>query len=247
MSLPDEPRLIEALEATWPAAATHRAGGFLIREGKGGGKRVSAATSEPATTQAAPPDIDAAMAAMRALGQTPLFMLRGMDAALDADLESRGFVIVDPVNLYAAPVDLIAAEVPRVTVFDIWEPLAICAEIWAEAGIGPARLAVMHRVAGPRTALLSRLGQMPAGTAFVACDREIAMIHALEVRPEARRKGIAGQMMRHAAAWAARQEATHLALAVTRANIGANALYSSLGMKVVGQYHYRMASKDPEA
>lgn len=242
MSLPEEPRLLEALEATWPAAAIHRAGGFLIREGKGGGKRVSAATPG-----AGPLDIDTAIGAMRALGQTPLFMLRGMDTALDADLEARGFAIVDPVNLYAAPVDLIAAEVPRVTVFDVWEPLAISAEIWAEAGIGPARLAVMHRVAGPRTALLSRLGQMPAGTAFVACDREVAMIHALEVRPEARRKGIAGQMMRHAANWAGRHGATHLALAVTQANAGANALYSSLGMQVVGQYHYRMASKDPDA
>ncbi|MGI1664127.1 GNAT family N-acetyltransferase [Palleronia sp. KMU-117] len=245
--LPDEPRLLDALDATWPAAATHRAGGFLIREGKGGGKRVSAATRDAGTADARPQDIDAAIAAMRALGQTPLFMLRTVDATLDADLAARGFAVVDPVNLYAAPLDLITGEVPRVTVFDLWEPLAISAEIWAEAGIGPARLAVMQRVAGPRTALLSRLGQMPAGTAFVACDGKVAMIHALEVRPEARRKGIAGQMMRHGAAWARRHGAAYLALAVTQANAGANALYSSLGMKVVGQYHYRLASKDPEA
>jgi GNAT superfamily N-acetyltransferase len=242
VTLPDEDRLVAALEATWPAAAISRAGGFLIREGKGGGKRVSAATPDTGA-----PDIDAADAAMRALGQTPLYMLRAGDAALDADLEERGFAVVDPVNLYVAPVATIAAEIPKVRVFDIWEPLAICAEIWAEAGIGPARLAVMHRVAGPRTALLSRLGQMPAGTGFVACDGEVAMVHALEVRPEARRNGLARQMMQHAATWAGRNGATHLALAVTRANAGANALYSSLGMEVVGQYHYRMAAKDADA
>jgi ribosomal protein S18 acetylase RimI-like enzyme len=54
-------------------------------------------------------------------------------------------------------------------------------------------------------------------------------------------------MMQHAATWAGRNGATHLALAVTRANAGANALYSSLGMEVVGQYHYRMAAKDADA
>ena len=239
MSAPDEARLLAALDATWPAAGLGHAGGFLIREGRGGGKRVSAATPDRA-----PPDIDAACEAMRALGQTPLFMLRGADAELDAQLTARAFAVVDPVNLYLAPVATLAAEVPRVTVFDIWEPLAICAELWSRAGIGPARLAVMYRAKGPKTALLGRLGQMPAGTGFVACDREIAMIHALEVRPEARRKGVARHMMHHAANWAAAQGATHLALAVTQANSGANALYSSLGMSVVGQYHYRIATKD---
>jgi hypothetical protein len=54
-------------------------------------------------------------------------------------------------------------------------------------------------------------------------------------------------MMQHAAVWAGRQGATHLALAVTRANGGANALYSSLGMEVAGRYHYRMATKDADA
>jgi ribosomal protein S18 acetylase RimI-like enzyme len=73
------------------------------------------------------------------------------------------------------------------------------------------------------------------------------MVHALEVRPEARRKGLARHIMRHASAWAEGQGAKYLALAVTRANVGANALYSSLGMEVVGQYHYRMAPKDDPA
>lgn len=238
MTLPDEDRLLAALEATWPAAGLSHAGGFLIRDGKGGGKRVSAATP-----QGGAQDLDAADAAMRALGQAPLYMLRDGDAALDAELAGRGLVVVDPVSLYVAPVATVAAEIPKVRVFDVWEPLAICAEIWAEAGIGPARLAVMHRAKGPKTALLSRLGQMPAGTGFVACDGEVAMVHALEVRPEARRNGLARHMMQHAAAWAGRNGATHLALAVTRANGGANALYSSLGMKVAGGYHYRLDAR----
>lgn len=237
-----ETRLLAALEATWPAASARGAHGFLIREGRGGGKRVSAAT---ATGDA--PDIDAAIAAMQDLGQPALFMIRAGETALDADLAARGLAVADPTALYAAPVSRLLADVPRVTVFDIWEPLAVMEEIWAEAGIGPARLAVMHRAAGPKTALFGRIENRPAGVGFLALDREVAMIHALEVRPEARRKGLARHMLRHAAAWSARHGATHLGLAVTRANKGANALYASLGMDVVGGYHYRISTEDPPA
>ena len=68
---------------------------------------------------------------------------------------------------------------------------------------------------------------------------EIAMVHAIETIPAQRRKG-AGRMIVQAAARFARDEgAQTLALAVTKANIGANALYQSLGMTVVSEYHYR--------
>ena len=45
---------------------------------------------------------------------------------------------------------------------------------------------------------------------------------------------------RPAACWAEAEGATTLALAVTTRNAAARALYASLGMAVVGQYHYRM-------
>ena len=46
-------------------------------------------------------------------------------------------------------------------------------------------------------------------------------------------------MTTHAARWARTQGATHMAVLCTKANEGANALYTSLGLEVVGQYHYR--------
>jgi GNAT superfamily N-acetyltransferase len=242
MTLPTQDRVFDALSATWPAASVRETGGFLIREGLGGGKRVSAATATGDTW-----DIDAAIAAMRALGQTPLFMIREGDDALDADLAVRGFAGADPTQLYAAPAMSLAAEVPRLTVFDIREPLAVMLEIWTEAEIGPARQAVMHRAPDPKTALFGRVGNRPAGVGFVALDGDVAMVHALELRPEARRRGLGRHMMHHAATWAVRHGATHLALAVTRANTGANALYASLGMAVVGGYHYRILPEDPPA
>ncbi len=75
------PAAITALiDATWPTAELTHAGGFAIRRGAGGGSRVSAST---ALTPGAG-DIAEAEAAMAALGQPGLFMIRDGDAALDA-------------------------------------------------------------------------------------------------------------------------------------------------------------------
>ena len=92
MTLPDAKTLYDVLEATWPAATMHRAGPWMIREGAGGGKRVSAATVEADFTEA---DIASAEDEMQALGQDALFMLRPEDAALDQMLQTA-FEEIDP-------------------------------------------------------------------------------------------------------------------------------------------------------
>ena len=86
---------------------------------------------------------------MRDLGQDALFRIRAGDEALDADLAAQGYRIVDPTNIHAAPVGGLTVQTPpRVTTFAVWEPLEIMREIWAEGGIGPARIAVMERARG---------------------------------------------------------------------------------------------------
>jgi N-acetylglutamate synthase len=242
--MPDAARLYDVIDGTWPAAATRVTGPFLLRQGDGGGQRVSAAT---ALQPVGATDIDKAEAAMQAMAQPRLFQIRAGDQALDAMLAARGYAIVDPVNLYVAPVDAIATQrPPPVTAFCVWEPLAIQIDIWAKGGIGPGRLAVMHRAAGPKTSILGRINDHPGGTAFVAIHDGIAMVHALEVLPHQRQQGMAGWFMRMAAFWARDHGAGHLAVVCTQANIGANALYASLGMALVGQYHYRKHADDME-
>lgn len=241
---PDAARLYDVIDGTWPAAATHEQGPFRLRRGDGGGQRVSAATALGTVTAQ---DIDAAEGAMQAMGQPRLFQIRVGDQALDAMLARRGYAIVDPVNLYAAPVaDIATRRPPPVTAFCVWEPLAIQIDIWAKAGIGPGRLAVMHRARGPKTSILGRINDHPGGTAFVAIHDGIAMVHALEVLPHQRKQGMAGWFMRMAAFWARDHGASHIAVVCTQANIGANALYASLGMALVGQYHYRKHADDME-
>ncbi|WP_300059119.1 GNAT family N-acetyltransferase [uncultured Roseobacter sp.] len=229
-------RLFEAVDATWPAASRTPVGPWILRDGQGGGKRVSATS---ATNVAQPSDIPVAEAAMTTRGQSLLFTLRPEDGEIDAALADRGYGVVDPTNIWVAPIArLTDVPVPRVTAFCIWEPLAIMEEIWAKGGIGPARLDVMAR-AGEKTGILARWNERPAGAAFAALHEEICMVHAVEILPEQRRQGVASWVMRAAAFWAQARGAQRISVLCTQANTGANQLYSSLGFETVGQYHYR--------
>lgn len=228
--------LFAVIDGTWPAASSRRAGGFEVREGQGGGSRVSCASLEAPFESA---DIDAAIAAHRALGQEPKFIIRPGEEALDAALAERGFELFDPVVIYTAPLARLSTEVPPVTAFAHWPPLAITCEVWAESGIGPGRQAVAERAPMPKAAILGRTNDRAAGAAFVGIHAGTAMLHALAVLPEFRRKGLARHIMAEAARWAQDEGATHLALVVTRRNEAANGLYQSLGMEPACHYHYR--------
>lgn len=234
---PDVQTLYAVTEATWPPARTKALGPVTIREEQGGGKRVSAATvARPIT----PEELASAEAAMRALGQTPLFQVRAGDDALDALLAAEGYGVVDPVNLYVAPLASLTVErPPRVSTFAVWEPLEIMHEIWAEGGIGPARIAVMERVTGPKTGLFGRHKDQPAATCFAAIHDGIAMVHALEVHARHRRAGMGRLMMLQAALWAQSEGAEFLSVICTKTNQGANGLYSAMGFAHIGDYHYR--------
>lgn len=237
MTFPSVEKLYAVIEGTWSARAKQALGPWTIRIDDSGSSRVSAATAELPVTDA---DIAQAEEAMRMAGQKPLFMIRQGEQALDQALAARGYAIKDPVNLYASTVaDIANDRPPAVTCFEVWPPLAAQAEIWAAGGIGAGRLDVMDRARHPKTTLLGRLDDKPAGTVFVGIAADCAMIHALEIAADARRHGLARHLTRAAAFWARDHGATYLALVTTQANVSANALYTSLGMTLVGQYHYR--------
>lgn len=234
-------QLFEAIEHTWPAARRWQDGPWTLREGQGGGQRVSAATAMGSVNE---DDIAMAEEQMRALGQVPLFQMRGpQDDVLDALLEARGYQKRDTTIIYAAPIALLTdIEIPRVTAFAIWEPLAIMRELWAQSGIGPERLAVMAR-SGTKTAILARWNEKPAGVGFAALHGEICMAHCIEVLPHQRRQGVAGWIMRRAAFWAQENGARHISVLCVADNAPANALYKALGFQKAGQYHYRRAAE----
>lgn len=240
MTHPSADLLRDAMRATWPEAESLTIGPYILRRSHGGGQRVTAATVMPGASGLAEA-LPRAEAQMLSWGQSQIFQVTPETPGLDALLDGEGYRIKDPVMIYVAPVAQIAQiPTPRLTTFAHWPPLAVQREIWEQGGIGADRLAVMDRVAGPKTALLARRGDSPVGTAFAAIHAGIVVLHAIEVRPEHRRQGDGRRLMSRAAQWAMEQNATHLALVVTEANIGARALYADLGMEPAARYHYRV-------
>lgn len=227
---PDATACMAALHATWPAARVWHSGGWTLRDGAGGGKRVAAAS---------PGDGARAQDLAALMPGGALAMLRPDQMTMDAALDALGYQLLDPTLLYAAPVADIAQAPPHVSLFDIWPPLAIMHDIWADGGIGPARLAVMDRAQGVKTAFVARVADRAVGCGFCAIHDGIAMLHAVEIAPQHRRKGAARIMLHGAAHWAQAQGAEWLALAVTEANVPARHLYEKAGLRQVTRYHYR--------
>ncbi|MBK4218018.1 GNAT family N-acetyltransferase [Paracoccus caeni] len=228
--------IAEAFEATWPAAEYVDVGGFRVGRGLGAGGRVSSARAVSDWTEK---DILAAAEVHRDWGQKPMFRVLDADAALVAALTGQGYRLDTPTLIMAAPVEVLTSQpVPPVTAFAIWPPLAIQRDIWGAGNINPARQAVMERVAEPKVALLGRIEDRAAGAGFVAVHQGVAMVHAVEVLPDWRRRGLAGWMMRQAGFWAAEHGADRVGLAVSRANTSAQALYRSLGFGEVAGYGY---------
>ncbi len=240
MTAPDTNTLFAALEATWPPARVIETATWRVRDGQRGGQRVSSAV---ALGNVSEPDIDMAEAEMRALNQHPLFMLRDRDAKLDQMLDQRGYAISDPTAIYWVDPTIIARTFRPGQVFPTWPSFAVQNEIWAEGGVGPERLQVMARAKDPKISILCRTADTPAASVFASIHQRIAMLHALEVTPNERLKGVGETAVRATAQWALDHGATWLALAVTKANSGAHALYAKLGFTPCASYHYRRAPK----
>lgn len=234
------PSWYDVIDGTWPAANYRNHGVWTLREGQGGGSRVSATTLAQPDAVFSGADIDSAETAMRDMGQPRIFMIREGETGLDQELAQRGYTRKDPVTIYACPpAQLMNEPIPRVTVFSLSEPLAIMREIWAAGGINESRLAIMDRADGPKTSFLCRHRDKPAGVAYAAIHDRVAMVHAVEIPAHQRRSGMGRWVMRAAAFWAAEQGAETLSVMCTVENTAANALYASLGMRPVGHYHYR--------
>lgn len=228
--------LIDTMAATWPPEREAMVGPWRLRIAPGGGNRVTCATAEAEVTA---PDIAALEQAARAHGQMPTVMLRAGETALDESLQAAGWTMGEDVVLMEGPVAQVPDPAP-LSGFAIWPPLAVQEALWAESHIGPERLAVMHRAPGPKVALMARVQDRPAGTGFAAAQGDRVFLHALAVPPRMQRKGAGRAMVMVAAMWAREHGLSRFALAVTRANAPARALYASLGMADVGRYHYRI-------
>ena len=235
--------LFPVLEATWPPTASRTVGPFTVPAADPGGNRVSAARlSDPTARSVSEEELAAAGAQMQAEGRASLFQVLDHQTGLSGLLDAQGYIARDHTDAMIIRAADLAATPPPVTAFAIWPPLAIQTELWEAGGINTPRRAIMARATCPKTTLFGRINDKPAGVAYVGIHDTIAMLHALEVAPSGRRKGLAAHMMRTAAQWAADNGAEWLSILVTQQNKAARGLYTSLGMQPVGTYVYREAA-----
>ena len=229
----------DIIDATWPAEHYVTEGPWRLRQTQGAGSRVSSISAVDQWNDA---DIERAVDAARAIQQHPLFMIKSGEDRLDQALASRGYTIEDPSVIYALPIaPLITEPMPYAKAFAMWPRLAIMDDLWDAGGITPARRAVMERATCPKTSLLGRAGDRAAGVAYVGLHGKTAMMHAVEVAREHRRKGVSAWMLRAACHWTAAHGGDEISMVTTRTNAPANAAYASQGGQLVGHYHYRRA------
>jgi GNAT superfamily N-acetyltransferase len=228
MNLPDIQSLYDVTDATWPSASVTAKNGWIIKNGAGGGKRVSAALMGDPDAK-----INDAETAMLALGQDCLFQIRTDEGALDTALDQRGYELIDRVVLLVAPLSQLN-QTNDVQSSD--KANAALTQIWADGGIGPARLNVMDRA----TCTKSIIHIDDRAVAYVGIHHGICMAHAVEVSKNHRRQGLGKQIMHAVAGWADQQGAAFLAVITVMDNTAARTLYQNLGMTEIGHYHYRI-------
>ena len=238
MTLKSNSSIFETIDLTWPAEEFLELTEWKLRKSIKGGKRVSAAT---AIGKSGIPAIQFVENTLEEWCQDKLFMIKAGENSLDEALKERGYSIVDPTNIWSISAEALSMQqIPPVTAFSIFPPLAIQREIWIANGIDASRIEIMDRVKTPKTTIFGRINAKPAASAFVAVSNKIAMVHALIVDHKFQRQGIGKYVMQKVGVWAHQQGAESVVVLCTKQNQSANNFYKILGMQVIGEYHYRL-------
>ena len=227
-----------ASETCWPPLNKKNIGPWVIREGEGGGNRVSSTTANDFFRKE---DIFIAENHMQLLNQKNIFHIREKDLELDNILDRLGYSLVDKTVVYGSKIAKMSSPcVPPMTAFNIWPPLRIMKDIWEIGGTTDSRISVMERCKVRKTAILGRIENKAAGCAFISEYKGVAILQALFVLPSYRRKGLARFLISESVKWVSYAESAYLALMTDKYNKEARGLYDSLGMKIIDKYHYRV-------
>lgn len=238
MTLKNGSDIFEAIDVTWPAEKFLEIPKWKLRRSAKGGKRVSAATAIGAPDIS---DIKLAENKMVQWHQDKLFMIKKNEIILDEALSASGYRVIDPTNIWSiSSKNLSIQKTLPVKAFTIFPPLAIQRELWRANHISPSRIEIMDRVKTHKTTIFGRINARPAASAFVAVSNKFAMVHALVVDKKCRRQGMGKFVMQKVGSWAYQMGAESVVALCTEKNFSANILYKSLGMQVIGKYHYRV-------
>lgn len=230
-----------------PAARSGLDGSFLVRAFLGGTGRANAAS---ALSPAPDPDLAARLARIEAgyrrLGLTPRFRSTPLDPpGMAAALAARGYAPDADSLVMAGPLGGLAAADPAVAVLaapdEDWLSVIATAEYQTEARRREKLLAPAMMWA-PAAWMLLRVEGRPAAAAQVTADGPLAGLFDVAVHPDFRRRGLARRVLGAALDWAAARGAETAWLQVSAGNLGAVALYGTMGLGEQYRYRYYLPS-----
>jgi ribosomal protein S18 acetylase RimI-like enzyme len=236
----------------WPATETAGHAGWLLRATPGVDRARSNSAVTPPHAGARVADLDPVIAWYEARGLRPRIMVSPLErhAAIDAELERRGWGVQWDVDLLVAPLAGLveaASSGPSPPVHLTTPADAAWLHAWArceDRSLKDVSAQAEHVLAPLGTrALHARVGtpQDPVGVGLGVVEGSWCGLFAMATLPQARRTGVASAVLRALAAAAARRGAVAAYLQVTTANAEAQALYARHGFRRSHGYRTRVA------
>lgn len=241
---PSERRLEEIAALGWQGLSTELLGDWLLRAADGFTGRANS------LLPLGPPDrplVDALAFVTRwyderglpPLAQVPLPLAAG----LDAELAAAGWRAYNPTTVLVATIEDMLVRCPErpalgpVRHEPSPSPAWLAGYHYRGRPLPDGAIRVLTKAADPTFASLRDDGLL--GVARGAVDEGWLGVTALTVAEPARRRGVAQELMRGLALWAAERGARRIYLQVAEDNTPALALYDGLGFVTHHRYHYR--------
>jgi GNAT superfamily N-acetyltransferase len=229
----------------WPAGETRDVDGWLWRFSGGGSQRANSVSALEYRGDDVERSIDTIENLYREHNAPVRFQVGfplSQPDDLDERLAARGYVIHDPVTTLIKPVA--SVEMPTNVVL---RPAP--SEGWMSVYLSnvtpdrrPFASAIIARVPQPCVFAEVLLDGAAIATALGVFCRETVIAECVGTSAAARRQGAAAAVMRGLEAWGRERRAHTIGLQAVTTNAPAQALYTSLGYKAAGTYHYRYFS-----
>lgn len=238
-------RLEELGFNAWPALQTMLRDGWLFRFAGGYTKRANSINAwMPGDTPIATLIADAE-AAYAARGQRTIFRLTPLaPAALDVELDARGYAKLDETLVQSTELPVETAEDPDIEIVHAPSPAwldAYAACSGMRAGDARTLERMLRSIPAPAAFAALRIDGAARAFGYAACERGHVGLFDIITHRDARRRGFGRRVVTRLMGWGRQVGAGQAYLQVVAANTPARHLYGELGFRTVYGYHYRIA------